>query len=188
MKSDARTRYTEKVIRDSFLSLLKEKHYSRITVKEVCEKAEINRATFYNHYKDVYDLMDHMEDALLSDVDTLIQEADFTDLSAHLTMLLSHMREEGPVWLALISENGKPEILTEIGRHITHASLPLLKANMKGKSEQEVRFLYFFIMNGSVGGMSQWLQGGCRIPEEEVAEALAEASGRCTGRKSRRWK
>ena len=33
MKSDARTRYTEKVIRDSFLSLLKEKHYSRITVK-----------------------------------------------------------------------------------------------------------------------------------------------------------
>ena len=163
MKSDARTRYTEKVIRDSFLSLLKEKHYSRITVKEVCEKAEINRATFYNHYKDVYDLMDHMEDALLSDVDTLIQEADFTDLSAHLTMLLSHMREEGPVWLAL-------------------------KANMKGKSEQEVRFLYFFIMNGSVGVMSQWLQGGCRIPEEEVAEALTEAIGRCTGRKSRRWK
>lgn len=49
MKTDARVRYTCKVIQDAFLDILKEKPISRITVKEVCDKAEINRGTFYKH-------------------------------------------------------------------------------------------------------------------------------------------
>ena len=46
-KSDARVRYTHRVLKESFLSLLREKPVNKITVKEVCELAELNRATFY---------------------------------------------------------------------------------------------------------------------------------------------
>jgi len=49
MKTDARTRYTLKVIEKSLITLLKEKPMNKITVKELCELAEINRATFYTH-------------------------------------------------------------------------------------------------------------------------------------------
>lgn len=190
MKSDARTRYTERVIRESFLSAMETKPYSRITVKEICDGAQINRATFYNHYKDVYDLMDHIEAGLLSDVDTMIEDADFTDLSAYLEMLLQNMRREGKTWLALISSNGKPEILTEIGRHITHQALPLLKANLKGRDEEEVHLTYLYILNGSAGVMRQWLTDGCRIPEAEVAHTLAELTQRSadTGKNGRKKK
>jgi len=47
----------EQVIQDTFLSLLKEKDISRITVREICEKANINRSTFYRHHEDIYALM-----------------------------------------------------------------------------------------------------------------------------------
>ena len=45
-KIDARVRYTRRVLKDSFLLLLKEKPVNKITVKRVCELAEVNRATF----------------------------------------------------------------------------------------------------------------------------------------------
>ena len=51
-KLDARKRYTQMVLKQSFLELLKEKPVSRITVKEVCALAQLNRATFYAHYSD----------------------------------------------------------------------------------------------------------------------------------------
>ena len=47
MKTDARVRYTLKMLKDSLLRLLEEKPINKITVKEVCERAELNRATFF---------------------------------------------------------------------------------------------------------------------------------------------
>ena len=60
-KMDARKRYTQMVLKQSFLKLLKEKPVNRITVKEVCALAQLNRATFYAHYEDIYDLMFKVE-------------------------------------------------------------------------------------------------------------------------------
>lgn len=51
-KADARIRYTQGVLKQALLSFLQEKPINKITVKEVCERAELNRATFYAHYSD----------------------------------------------------------------------------------------------------------------------------------------
>ena len=53
-KSDARVRYTQHALKQALLTLLKEKSVNKITVKEVCELAELNRATFYSHYSDCF--------------------------------------------------------------------------------------------------------------------------------------
>ena len=49
-KQDRRTRYTRQTIKDTFLELLKQKSFTKITVTEICKNAEINRGTFYLHY------------------------------------------------------------------------------------------------------------------------------------------
>ena len=49
MKNDLRVRYTQKVIQEAFWKILKEKPLAKITVKEICDLAEINRGTFYKH-------------------------------------------------------------------------------------------------------------------------------------------
>ena len=58
--TDRRTRYTRQIIKDSFLDLLKEKPFSKITVTELCRISEINRGTFYLHYYDIDDVLDDL--------------------------------------------------------------------------------------------------------------------------------
>jgi DNA-directed RNA polymerase specialized sigma24 family protein len=49
-KEDRRIRYTKQVIKDTLLQLLEKNHFAKITVTELCRRAEINRGTFYLHY------------------------------------------------------------------------------------------------------------------------------------------
>lgn len=67
MKTDARVRYTKKVLRESLLYFLRFKSITEISVKEVCGRAEINRATFYKHYKDCCDLLEQIENQVLEE-------------------------------------------------------------------------------------------------------------------------
>lgn len=54
--NDLRVKKTKKAIKTTFLELLESKPVSKITVTELAKKAEINKATFYLHYKDIFDL------------------------------------------------------------------------------------------------------------------------------------
>ena len=50
--------YTRRAIRETFLALLEEKPFGEITVKLIVETCGINRKTFYNHYRDIPDLLE----------------------------------------------------------------------------------------------------------------------------------
>ena len=66
-KMDRRTRYTCQAIRDTVLELMKEKPFSRVTVTEVCRRAEMNRTTLYLHYLDLNDVLDDILSEMLAD-------------------------------------------------------------------------------------------------------------------------
>jgi AcrR family transcriptional regulator len=61
-------------IREAFFQCLREKPVSRITVKELCDIAEINRATFYTHYRDPFDLLEKLEEETLAGLRRMISE------------------------------------------------------------------------------------------------------------------
>ena len=56
---DIRIEKTKQSIINAFIEIRSRKEVERITVKELCEKARINKSTFYAHYKDIYDLSDN---------------------------------------------------------------------------------------------------------------------------------
>ena len=64
-KQDRRTRYTRQSIKETFLELLKQKNFTKITVTEICKISEINRGTFYLHYYDIHDVLED----ILNDID-----------------------------------------------------------------------------------------------------------------------
>ena len=66
MKESRKTRYTRMALEDSLIELMTKKPISKITIKELCENADINRTTFYSHYSDQYDLLRQIEDDALS--------------------------------------------------------------------------------------------------------------------------
>ena len=66
--SDLRTERTRLAIREAFLALRAKKSLERITVKELAEQANINKATFYLHYRDIYDLSEQTENAVIRSI------------------------------------------------------------------------------------------------------------------------
>lgn len=65
---DLRTERTKRSITIAFLELRKQKPIEKITVKELAEQAYINKATFYTHYHDIYDLADQLENEFMESI------------------------------------------------------------------------------------------------------------------------
>lgn len=64
---DLRVKRTQKNIYNAFIQLRKKKELEQISVKELAELAEINKATFYLHFNDIYNLSDTLENELIND-------------------------------------------------------------------------------------------------------------------------
>lgn len=70
-KIDRRRRYTLSVIREAFFALLAEVGFAKMTVADICRRADINRGTFYLHYEDKFALLDTLIDEALAAVPPL---------------------------------------------------------------------------------------------------------------------
>ena len=81
-KTDARKRYTQLVLKQALLKLLKEKPVNKITVKEVCELAQLNRATFYAHYRDCFALLESIENELIDAFEQSLRYISSFDVTA----------------------------------------------------------------------------------------------------------
>ncbi|MBQ4031799.1 MAG: TetR/AcrR family transcriptional regulator, partial [Bacilli bacterium] len=113
---DRRTKYTKKVIRETFIDLLSEKDISKVTVSEICKIADINRATFYRYYLDVFDLLDKMEDEFVDEVKEAyrVDDNDEQPLSHYVTALLNICYENQKLAKILFTSTGKPYFLNSI--------------------------------------------------------------------------
>ncbi|CDI65645.1 TetR family transcriptional regulator [Lactobacillus helveticus CIRM-BIA 101] len=64
-KTDRRTLYTIRVIKDAFIKLVKEELYSKVTITQICREADITRSTFYLHFTSITDVLNAvLDDAL----------------------------------------------------------------------------------------------------------------------------
>ena len=86
---DLRVVRTRRHIQEAFLALRAQKPMERITVKELAARAEINKATFYLHYRDIYDLYDRMEEEIIAAVMAGITHPENLILKAPTVPLLS---------------------------------------------------------------------------------------------------
>ena len=66
-KEDRRIRRTKRLLRQALAELMNEKDFKDITVKEITDRADLNRGTFYFHYTDTYDLREKIEDELVQE-------------------------------------------------------------------------------------------------------------------------
>ncbi|MBQ8802903.1 MAG: TetR/AcrR family transcriptional regulator [Tyzzerella sp.] len=76
---DKRIEKTEKAIKEAFMELRKIKPLEKISIKELCEMAYINKSTFYSHYENIYALSDAIEyETVLSIVSSVPKDLDYT--------------------------------------------------------------------------------------------------------------
>ena len=100
---DVRVKLTKKMIFEAFLSILKNKPIAKITVKEICAAADINRTTFYKYYKDTYDLLEQIEDELIDNLQANLEHVDKSSLSDIFTIILTDISEKRELYVTLFS-------------------------------------------------------------------------------------
>lgn len=169
MASDARVRYTKMVIQKQFAGLLKELPLKRVTVKEICDRAEINRATFYRYYNDPYDLLDKMEEEFLSDLMEKLSQQSTKDVKEIFIIIMEKMKENISLYQALFSENGDRQFLERLLVLCYKEFAISLHQQYEKLSFQEQEYLYYFLANGCSGILTQWVSGGMETPLNEVA-------------------
>jgi AcrR family transcriptional regulator len=176
VKTDARVRYTRRVIKESFLKLLLEKPIKEIMVKEICGLAEINRATFYTHYRDPYDLLEQIENELFENLTRTVALAP-DDIPSQIKEILKLIEKNDDICRILFSENGDKTFL----RRIMDSSREMAMAGFKRQYPQVTRaqldYVYEFIAGGSVAVVTQWVRSGMQETPSALGEVIKEVTG-----------
>ena len=107
---DRRVRKTRRVLRQCLTTLLKEKKIQEITVREIAEMADINRGTFYLHYKDVYDLMEQIENELMAELEEVLNHHSVQDLMVQPSLIFKELypmvQKNSDIISLLMGQNG----------------------------------------------------------------------------------
>lgn len=112
--SDLRTKRTRASIREAFLTLRAKKPLEKITVKELAELAQINKATFYLHYRDIYDLSDQIENEVLKETLGSLKPGDpvLDDPAAFVRRLIAACEPHRQT-LDVVFSNGREAVLPD---------------------------------------------------------------------------
>lgn len=148
MKTDARVRYTKKTLREALLTLMAGKSIKEITVKELCAQAEINRATFYNHYRDCYDLLEQIENDLIADYEESLKYVAASDITDLLVAIFNMIDKNYDLCGLMIQHRADDAIIKKMIA-ITHdASVARWRGLIGGAGDAELEMLFTCLANG----------------------------------------
>ena len=163
--ADRRTEYTKKVIRDAVFKLNRKRSLGDITVKEICEEADVNRATFYRNYIDIFDLYEKIEEELTAEA--LKDEEPGKNRYRVFEIMFRHK--------VFYRDYFEMRISSGLLRKTVKVLFEQLKELMKKRgSFDEAHFEISFQYNysGIVGATKDWLSKGCPSEPREFADTV----------------
>ena len=178
---DRRARRTRRLLKESLLELMEQKHFSEISVRDVTDNADMNRTTFYLHYTDTTQLLQSMEEDLLAEaqvlVDAHIQEtvADGT-LRPVFEPILDFVVEHREVCTILFENNEVSQFAEQL---IHRNGTEVIRAWFQSMDDQQLSYLLRFITYGLIGLIREWFQKNMDLPKEELlvtAEFLVDGA------------
>ena len=166
-----RKKQAEKVMRDMIHELETRTFVkdNRITVREICETADINRSTFYMHYKDIYELLDEIEEQVYQEIDAIFSKE---SPSIHnMEQLLDYVQTHKTL-LECLLQQGSGLAISRFST-ILHAHYGKYLRRYAGNGfSAENEYLYEFLYTGILGVLQKWLQNECKDDRNQVADVM----------------
>ncbi|MBW3111502.1 TetR family transcriptional regulator C-terminal domain-containing protein [Bacillus sp. MCCB 382] len=173
-KMDRRKKYTRMVLKESLLKLLKKQSISSITIKDICETADINRSTYYAHYANQYELLEEIEEEFIADLTETLGQYNFSKEEEALQMtekLFEYLAEKRDICETLLSENTDMYFLKK-GMVITHEFI-FKNWRTDDRIDQETYdYINMFMVSGSIHVIKNWLENGMDKSPGEMAGIL----------------
>lgn len=172
-KNNQRTRLSKILLKNALMDLLSEKgSVTKISVRELCERAELNRSTFYAHYSEPKELLEEVEAALLDATREHLQRIGAeNDIGAHRYLLsfLIYIKENDKPFRTLLIDAGDPEFRSKFMQQSIIQFVENLNISFPKDQEQ---YIYSYILNGSTGVIIQWMRSDYSIDENALVDLL----------------
>ena len=174
---DRRVIKTKRQLRLALMELMSEKTQKHISVRELAERANINRGTFYIHYKDVSDLLQRLEDEMADRLSEMCRRhANNTEISSYpfLTDLYRFVLDNADLCRVLLGPNGDIAYRQRICGILHDDFLYEFLSRFYPDDRQKLEHFCAFIVSGNLNLALTWLNGGTRESPEEMAQLAGE--------------
>ena len=169
-KETRRTQMTKMLLKTALIELMQEKTFRQITIKELCERADLNRTTFYLHYNDQQDVLRDVENELIDKtkefLDSLNPNSSIIDL---IEAFLTYIQDNSIIFRTLLinnqDENFQMEFITSSLRNIENI-LPEYQNPVTN------RYVLTFVLNGAIHIIIEWLESDFDLSKKEIAQLI----------------
>ena len=183
-KSESKYYNTASLMDEALILLLEKKEYSFITVKEICEKAGVNRSTFYLHYETIDDLLSECIEYVGNKINKkfsnkvinkqVIKDSKLEDLllitPEYLLPYLEFLKENKAIYKIAYSQ---PNVFKEqyVVNHL-HKNIfePILNRFLIPKNEQ--KYMMSFYLSGMGALMVEWIKNDCKEDIQTIINIL----------------
>ena len=174
--TDRRVARTKRSIRMALIKILAEKSLDNVTVTELSKAADINRKTFYNYYGDVSMVVDEIENEIVADFASAINNIDFQEISrdpSDIFLRLARLIERDLAFDARVfAAKGQASLLQKIVEPLKKQLWESFEDQI-GQDAEEFRFLLEFVVSGMIAVYQAWFNSGRRQDIEDLSRKLS---------------
>lgn len=175
---DRRVKYTRRVLNESLIRHLEQKDLKKITVKELCEEADVNRSTYYAHFTDPFDQLTKLKSEVLGDLTEYTRAIDTGNCPAAerpyrvLCALLQFVETRKPLFRILLNKSGNRDLQLDILNLLGEKAFSGRTETALSKEERE--YLLLYASNGCFGMFYHWLMEDSSISSDQLAHMMAD--------------
>jgi len=175
-KQDFRSIRTQRHLRDALCTLMCEKPLNKITIRELAEKAEISRCTFYLYHDSIFSMVKSIEDDMLSDfrdgLKTILSENvdSKTLISDLIAFCFRHKYDNLPYSKLLYINSGNQEFIAQYTKIVTEE----LCLAFPGKIKAEMITVLNFYFSGIIAMIHEWILNEITESPEEMAKRVID--------------
>ena len=174
MKAEYRSAIrSRKMIRESFLELLKEKDISKITVTDIVNKADLNRSTFYAHYVDVRAITEEMENEVIDKMIEILKKFEFKNFFNNPTPLLLEvsrfLESNQDTYKILLKVNEAETFLKKLKNEFAKYMMSDTDIPEYLKDSKMVNLRISYFAGGIINMYQDWFNGNLNCSLNEIA-------------------
>ena len=171
-KNNKRFHDTEIRMEAAMLEIMKNTEFEKITVKKICEKAEINRSTFYAHFIDIYDMIDKMEKELSKEL--LNQYSAYSELQVFseesFIPFLRHIKKHK--YFYKINLQTRKDFPLKQGFERLWEVIKNICIQNGITSDEEIMYYLIYFQAGFTMTLKHWVDTDCKEDEAKLAKII----------------
>jgi AcrR family transcriptional regulator len=158
------------------MELMKAKSILSVSVKDICDLADISRSTFYDHYKDQYDLLKQIEDETLAYFENILNSYKDKQTKKETTQMveemLTYIANNGDTIQVLLSEYGDLGFQKKLLYHFIMHNQVIKYFPEKQQDDDAKPYYSVFVVHGAIGLIQHWLKNNMSMPVPQLAKMM----------------